>query len=68
MSSPLFEMLADMAKNPRKFEKYLNDVESLIAEYDLTEEQKALIRQGGEEAYIQLLRDERAKQFGDACI
>lgn len=68
MSSPLFELLADMAKHPRKFEKYRNNLESLLEDYELTEEQKTLIRQGGEETYIQLLRSERQRLFGDACL
>ncbi|GAB4286778.1 MAG: hypothetical protein Fur0025_19580 [Oscillatoriaceae cyanobacterium] len=68
MSSPLFELLADLAKHPRKFERYRNDIETLLADYELTDEQKDLIRQGGEENFIRLLVEERARLFGDACI
>lgn len=66
--SALYNLLADMAQEPRKFDKYRNNLESLLEDYELTDEQKALIRQGGEEAYIQLLRSERKKQFGDFCV
>lgn len=68
MSSPLFDLLADMAKHPETFERYRNDLESLLAEYDLTEEQKELIRQGGQENYVRLLVAERAKLFGDFTL
>lgn len=68
MASALFNLLADMAKDPKKFEAYQNNIDSLLEEYNLTEEQKELIRKGGEDNYIQLLRDERAKLFGDACM
>ena len=65
MSSPLFELLADLAKHPRKFDRYRNDIETLLADYELTDEQKDLIRQGGEENFIRLLVEERRRLFGD---
>ncbi|WP_199249145.1 hypothetical protein [[Phormidium] sp. ETS-05] len=68
VGSALYNLLADMAQNPQKFEKYKNNIESFMAEYDLTEEQKTLIRRGGEAAYIELLVKERAKHFGDYCV
>lgn len=66
--SALYQLLYDMAKDPEVFEQYKNDVNALIAKYDLTDEQKELIRQGGQDNYIKLLVAERAKHFGDFTI
>jgi hypothetical protein len=68
MASALYKLLADMAEEPEKFRQYQNDIESLLSEYDLSEEQKDLIRVGGEENYLRLLRDERSRQFGEFCV
>ncbi|HAG81660.1 MAG TPA: hypothetical protein DCL61_10935, partial [Cyanobacteria bacterium UBA12227] len=53
--SALFQLLADMAKYPEKFELYMDNPDALTADYDLTEEQKNLIRVGGTENYIKLM-------------
>jgi hypothetical protein len=67
-ASALFNLLADMAKDPEKFALYKDNPDALTAQYDLTDEQKDLIRVGGTENFIKLMVAERAKVFGDYCI
>ena len=66
--SPVYDLLADMARDPRVFEEYKHNRAELLECYDLTKEQKKLIMVGGEENYIKILVAERAKHFGDRCI
>jgi hypothetical protein len=64
VSSALFNLLADLAQDPEKLQAFGSDPDSVLNDYDLTDEQKELIKQGGEENYIRLLVEERASQFG----
>lgn len=66
--SAVFKLLVDMAEDPEIFDKYLNQKDALIEEYDLTEEQKDLIRVGGTENYIKLMLAERAKRLGNSFM
>ena len=63
--SGVYDLLAAMAEDPAVFEAYKNDRENLLKRYELSDEQKELIMQGGVENYITLLIEERTKQFGD---
>ncbi|HAX85498.1 MAG TPA: hypothetical protein DCY91_04320 [Cyanobacteria bacterium UBA11370] len=63
MSSPLFNLLADLAKDSEKLQALASDPDSLLSQYELTDEQKELIKQGGEENFIRLLVEERARRF-----
>jgi len=65
VASALFNLLADLAQDPEKLQAFGRDPDSVLNEYDLTDEQKELIKQGGEENYIRLLVEERASQFGN---
>ncbi|MEQ9359144.1 hypothetical protein [Coleofasciculus chthonoplastes] len=65
MASALFNLLADLAQDPNKLQTFGSDPDSVLNEYDLTDEQKELIKQGGEDNFTRLLVDERARQFGD---
>ena len=65
MASPLFNLLADLAEDSNKRQALVSNPDSVLNEYDLTNQQKELIKQGGEENFISLLVEERIKQFGD---
>lgn len=65
MASALFNLLADLAQDPNKLQAFGSAPDSVLNEYDLTDEQKELIKQGGEENFTRLLVEERALQFGD---
>lgn len=66
--SGVYDLLGAMAADPEVLEAYKNDRENLLKKYDLSDEQRELIMQGGVENYITLLIEERAKHFGDLCI
>ena len=66
--SAVYNLLADMAKDPKVLEEYKQDRPALLERYDLTDEQKKLIMVGGEEIYIKILVAERTKHFGDRCF
>ncbi|MEQ9484291.1 hypothetical protein [Coleofasciculus sp. F4-SAH-05] len=65
MASALFNLLADLSEDSNKRQALVSNPESVLNEYDLTNQQKELIQQGGEENFTRLLVEERAKQFGD---
>ena len=66
--SGVYKLLADMAEYPEVFEAYKKNRAKLLEKYDLTEEQKGLIMEGGEENHLQIILAERTEKFGDLCI
>ena len=66
--SGVYNLLADMAADKKVFEAYKEDRAKLLERYDLTDEQKRLILEGGEENYLNIILAERSEKFGDLCL
>lgn len=66
--SGVYNLLADMAEDPKVFEAYKKDRAKLLERYDLTDEQKRLIMEGGEENHLKIILAERSEKFGHLCV
>jgi hypothetical protein len=56
-------MMADLAEDPAKLQAFKNDRDTVMDEYQLTEDQKRVFTSGNQEDFIRTIMDEHNLKF-----